>query len=174
MELRYIVFGTVLGWVGVLGSQKGLVKLVLPQSSCGKALNLLKAFALEWHDRTLGEAEAGYFGDLPQRIRDYLKGERVSFPDELDLSWGSPFQRGVWQVTRSIGYGETRSYAWVADRLEKPGAARAVGQALARNVVPIVIPCHRVICSNGDLGGFSGGGDWKRRLLELEAVAAML
>jgi len=174
VELRYIVFDTVLGWVGVLGSQKGLVKLVLPQSSSEKTLNLLIGLAVKWRDETLIEAEAGHFGDLPDRIRDYLNGKRVSFPDKLDLSWARPFESGVWQVTRLIPHGETRTYSWVASRSGVPKAARSVGQALARNVVPIVIPCHRVICSNGDLGGFSGGRDWKRRLLEIETVAAML
>ncbi len=174
MELRYIVFETVLGWAGVLGSQKGLVKLVLPQPCSGKTLSLLKGFAVKWRDKTLSEAEAGRFGDLPERIRDYLKGKRVSFPDKLDLSWARPFERSVWEVDRSIPYGETRTYSWVASRLGMPKAARAVGQALAKNPLPIIIPCHRVICSNGDLGGFSGGRDWKRRLLEIETVVAML
>jgi methylated-DNA-[protein]-cysteine S-methyltransferase len=171
MELRYSVFHTVLGWGGVLASQKGLVKLVLPQPSGQQTLDILKGFALKWHDKTLLEAEGRYFGDLPERIRDYLDGKIVGFPDKLDLSWATPFQRRVWEVDRSIPYGETRTYSWVASKLGMPNAARAVGQALAKNPLPIIIPCHRVICSNGGLGGFSSGRDWKRKLLETEARA---
>jgi len=77
----------------------------------------------------------------------------------------------VWQATRLIPYGETRSYLWVAVQIGKPGAARAVGQALGRNPLPVIIPCHRVIASDGGLGGFTGGLVMKRRLLELETSA---
>ena len=169
--MNYLIFNTSLGWVGILGSPKGLRRLVLPQSSQEQALRLLCEPALKQHHQSLGEAEASYFGDLPDRIRDYLSGEAVSFPDRLDLSWASLFQRSVWKVDQSIPYGETRTYHWVAEKLGMPKAARAVGQALARNPLPIIIPCHRVIYSDGNLGGFSSGQDWKRRLLEIEAKA---
>ncbi|MCK4262862.1 MAG: MGMT family protein, partial [Dehalococcoidia bacterium] len=86
-------------------------------------------------------------------------------------SWASPFQRSVWDVCQSIPYGETRSYAWVAGKLGLPRAARAVGQALARNPVPIIVPCHRVIGSDGELVGFGGGMDLKRLLLRIESEA---
>ncbi len=95
----------------------------------------------------------------------------ASFPDELDLSTATPFQRQVWEKTRLIPYGETRSYSWVAEQIGKPGAARAVGQALGRNPLPIIIPCHRVVASDGKLCGFAGGLGMKRRLLSLEASA---
>jgi methylated-DNA-[protein]-cysteine S-methyltransferase len=171
MNLNYLVFDTPLGWMGVLGSQKGLRRLVLPQSSPEQALHLLSEPSLKRHDQSLSEAEAGYFGDLPDRIRDYLAGKAVSFSDKLDLPGASPFQRRVWEVERSIPYGETRTYAWIAGKLGMPKAARAVGQALAKNPLPIMIPCHRVICSDGSLGGFGGGEDVKRLLLGIEAKA---
>jgi len=94
-----------------------------------------------------------------------------TFPDRLDLSGATPFQRMVWEATRLIPYGETRSYAWVAGQVNKPGAARAVGQALGRNPLPIIIPCHRVIRGDGSLGGFSNGLEVKERLLHLENPA---
>ena len=168
MKLNYLIFNTSLGWIGSLSSQDGLRRLVLPQPSPEQTLHLLNEFALKWHNQILSEAKTNYFGDLPERIKHYLRGEPISFPDKLDLSWASPFQRRVWEVTQSIPYGETRTYAWVADKLGMSKAARAVGQALTRNPLPIIIPCHRVICSNGSLGGFSGGELWKRRLLEIE------
>ena len=171
MKLNYLIFNTLLGWVGILGSPKGLRRLVLPQSSQEQALHLLCECDLKQRGQSLSEAEASYFGDLPDRIRDYLAGKVVGFPDKLDLSWASRFQRSVWEVDQSIPYGETRTYVWVAGRLGMPKAARAVGQALARNPLPIIIPCHRVIRSDGSLGGFSSGQDVKRLLLEIEAKA---
>jgi methylated-DNA-[protein]-cysteine S-methyltransferase len=155
--------------MGILGSQDGLRRLVLPQPSPEQAWHPLSEFALRWHDAILTKAENSYFGDLPQRIKDYLNGKPVNFPDKLDLSRASPSQRRVWQITQSIPYGETRTYRWVADKLGIPKAARAVGQALARNPLPLIIPCHRVIRSDGSLGGFSGGRNWKQRLLKIEA-----
>jgi methylated-DNA-[protein]-cysteine S-methyltransferase len=169
--MRYLIFGSSLGWLGLSASEEGLKSLILPQPAPEQTLRLLNLLALKWRDRVLSEVEAGLFGDLPGRIRNYLDGKEVSFPDRLDLSEASPFEREVWRVTRSIPYGETRAYGWVAGELGMPRAARAVGQALGRNPLPIMIPCHRVICSDGNLGGFSAGGDWKRRFLQMEAEA---
>jgi len=168
MKLNYFIFNTSLGWMGILGSQDGLRRLVLPQPSPEQIWHLLSEFVLKWHNQIVSEPKTNYFADLPERIRHYLCGEPISFPDRLDLSRASSFQRRVWEVTQSIPYGKTRTYAWVADKLGMPKAARAVGRALASNPLPIIIPCHRVICSNGDLGGFSGGEVWKQRLLEIE------
>jgi len=171
LKLNYLTFNTSLGWMGIMGSAKGLRELVFPQPSCQQAFHLLNESALKSH-RTLTEAETNYFGDLSERIRLYLGGKRVSFPDRLDLSCASPFQKRVWKATQSIPYGETRAYAWVADKIGMPRATRAVGQALAGNPLPIIIPCHRVICSDGSLGGFSDGKLLKQRLLEIENKAA--
>jgi len=170
MKLNYFIFNTPLGWMGVLGSPKGLRRLVLPQISQEQTLRLLCQSALK-RRRLPRFARNDNFGDLPDRIGDYLAGKVVGFPDRLDLSWASLFQRSVWKVDQSIPYGETRTYGWVAGKLGMPKAARAVGQALARNPLPIIIPCHRVIRSDGSLGGFSGGQDVKRLLLEIEAKA---
>ncbi|GAH65608.1 unnamed protein product, partial [marine sediment metagenome] len=93
------------------------------------------------------------------------------FPDRLDLSGATDFQRKVWETTRLIPYGETRSYAWVAEQIKQPRALRAVGQALGRNPLPIIVPCHRVVASNGKPGGFTGGIEVKKRLLHLEGAA---
>ena len=87
---------------------------------------------------------------------------------KLDLSGLTSFQRKVLEVVKTIPYGETKSYKWVAERMGKPRAARAVGQALKRNPYPKVIPCHRVIRSDGKLGGYSKGIQKKKRLLKEE------
>jgi len=88
----------------------------------------------------------------------------------LDLAGATPFRRRVWAELRRIPRGATRSYGEVADELGKRRAARAVGGACGANPVPVLIPCHRVLAANGRLGGFSGGLDWKRRLLAIEGV----
>lgn len=102
-------------------------------------------------------------------VRDYLGGTPVSFDYAIDLSGVSDFGRRVLSVARGIPYGSLRSYKSVAQEIDAPRATRPVGQALAHNPVPIIVPCHRVVNSDGTLGGYSGGGtDMKRRLIELE------
>lgn len=86
----------------------------------------------------------------------------------LDLSSGTPFQQAVWQGARETPWGSCATYGGLARRIGKAQAARAVGQALGRNPVPIVVPCHRFIAANGALTGFGSGIEWKRELLELE------
>ncbi len=164
-KLKYITFSTKMGWVGMLGSKKGLIRTTLPQPSSQAALTLLGERA------TYADWSPNLFNGLIERFRVYFNGGQVAFPDELDLSDATPFQRRVWEITRLIPYGDTRSYIWVAEQIGKPGAARAVGQALARNPLPIIIPCHRVVNVDGRLGGFSGGLEMKRHLLHLEVSA---
>lgn len=82
----------------------------------------------------------------------------------------TPFQKKVLEVVKTIPYGETRAYKWVAERIGSPEAARAVGQALKRNPYPVIIPCHRVICSDGRLGGYSKGVQKKKKLLKQEGA----
>ncbi len=148
-----------------MGSNSGLLRTTLPQPSAQEAERLLGDGV---KNATRSE---NFFADLMKRLRTYFAGQRVTFPDELDLSPATAFQREVWQLTRLIPYGETRSYGWIAKRLGKSGAVRAVGQALGRNPLPIIIPCHRVVASDGKLGGYSGGIEMKSYLLQLEALS---
>ena len=162
-ELDYITFNTDMGWIGVVGSAKGLLRITLPQRSVQEVLRLLgdNLNYATWSPRR--------FEGLVECLRAYFGGHRVAFPDRLDLSAATPFQREVWEITRLIPYGETRSYAWVAEQIRRPKAVRAVGQALARNRLPVIIPCHRVLNTDGKLGGYTGGMEMKRQLLCLEA-----
>ena len=101
-----------------------------------------------------------------KELSEYANGRRKTFDVPLAFS-GSEWQKAVWTELTRIPFGETRSYGEVADALGRPGAARAVGSANARNVLPVVVPCHRVIAADGTLGGFNGG-HLKERLLEHE------
>lgn len=164
-NLEYTAANTSLGWIAIMGSASGLLSVTLPQPSSQEALKLLGDMANDaaWSPHR--------FEDVAGRLRHFLSGQMGAFADKLDLSRATPFQREVWRITRLIPYGETRSYSWVAEQTGKPGAARAVGQALARNRLAIIIPCHRVLGGSGKLCGFSGGLKLKRQLLRLEASA---
>jgi len=163
LKARYTIVATKLGWVVIGGSEIGLSFLTLPQPSLDAVLAGIEDFvkgAVE---------EDSAFGDLPLRLQGYFDGEMLTFSDKLDLEGATAFQQVVWNATRSIPYGEVRSYAWVAKRIGRPGACRAVGGALARNRFPVIVPCHRVVASDGTLGGFGGGLGLKKHLLSLEA-----
>jgi methylated-DNA-[protein]-cysteine S-methyltransferase len=122
---------------------------------------------------TFGVPDSEPFGPVITQLRAYFDGSLTAF--DLPLApRGTPFQRTVWTALREIPYGQTVSYGYLADRIGRPTAARAVGMANGRNPISIIVPCHRVIGSGGDLTGYGGGLDRKRHLLAFEsgAVAA--
>jgi O-6-methylguanine DNA methyltransferase len=102
-----------------------------------------------------------------EKLRRYACGETTVLDGTLDLAQGTPFQQAVWKALLQIPCGETRTYGQIAEQIGRPRAARAVGQAVGSNPLPIVVPCHRVVASTG-LGGFGGGLAMKKRLLALE------
>ena len=128
-------------------------------------------------DESLREGKKGIaFEHSPRRLRpyaseleEYFAGKRREFTFPLDLR-GTDFQLACWRALLAIPYGETRSYAAIARAVGKPNAFRAVGMANNRNPIAIVVPCHRVIASDGTLCGYGGGLDVKRKLLELEGA----
>jgi methylated-DNA-[protein]-cysteine S-methyltransferase len=105
-------------------------------------------------------------------LAEYFAGERQEFDVPLDDAAGTEFQRKVWAELREIPYGETISYAELAQRIGQPTAFRAVGLANGRNPISIIVPCHRVVGSGGSLTGYGGGTDRKQLLLDLEAKTA--
>lgn len=105
------------------------------------------------------------------QLREYFEGKRKEFDLPLALA-GTEFQRSVWKALQTIPWGETRSYKDIAVQIGNPKATRAVGMANNRNPIPIIVPCHRVIGSDGSLIGYGGGLPMKRYLLELEKVCA--
>lgn len=108
--------------------------------------------------------------EAADQLREYFAGKRKQFQLKVDLHLVSDFTRSVLEETRRIGWGKLSTYQQVAARIGKPGASRAVGNALGKNPVPIVVPCHRVVASGGRLGGFTGGLDFKRKLLAIEGI----
>lgn len=119
------------------------------------------------------EAESGEVGGVlkqaVEEVRAFLAGDRQGFTVPLRLLTGTAFQQTVWQTLRAIPYGQTTSYTQIAQAISKPQATRAVGAAIGRNPLGIVIPCHRVVGKGGALTGYTGGLDRKRALLALEA-----
>ncbi len=103
------------------------------------------------------------------QLRQFLAGTRRDFDLPLDLDAGTPFQRSVWRELLKIAAGNTRSYAQISAQIGRPAAARAVGAAVGRNPISIIVPCHRVVGSNGALTGYAGGLTRKASLLALES-----
>lgn len=106
--------------------------------------------------------------EFKKEMEDYFEGRLRHFSQKTAFDEGTDFEQEVWNAIKDVPYGETRTYKWLAERVGSPDASRAVGQALSKNPIPIVIPCHRIIESSGKIGGYSSGIDIKRRLLKLE------
>lgn len=109
--------------------------------------------------------------DAAGQLQDYLAGRRTGFELPLDLSRGTPFQQAVWHALLAIPRGGTHSYGGLGLALGRPAAMRAVGAAVGRNPLSVIVPCHRVIGADGSLTGYAGGLERKRALLTLEGVA---
>jgi methylated-DNA-[protein]-cysteine S-methyltransferase len=121
-------------------------------------------------EETFGAPDPAPFTDVIRQLEEYFAARRTQF--DLPLAFvGTPFQRRVWAALREIPYGETMSYGQLAKRIDRPGAARAVGLANGRNRIGIIVPCHRVVGASGNLTGYGGGLDRKQYLLEFERHA---
>jgi methylated-DNA-[protein]-cysteine S-methyltransferase len=164
--VKFAIFETEMGWIGIAGTAIGISKFMLPMPD---KISILDAITKDSNcSESLEEEQYGWFLDAKNALINYFKGQHVDFTFPFDLNGYTNFQNDVWEVTKSIPYGELRSYSWVASQIGKPKSARAVGNALGANPLPIIIPCHRVIGSDGSLHGFSGGLHWKQRLIDLE------
>jgi len=166
MMLYYDVVGTSFGWMGLLWSARGLRRTTLPQRRPEDCIDLLGD---ETNDATLSPEQ---LTPIRRKLSRYFAGKQVTFGDEcIDVDDAPPFSRAAWDACRTIPWGETRSYKWLGVQAGRPQALRAAGQSMARNRLPIIVPCHRVIASNGSLRGFGAGAtqlDLKARLLDLE------
>ena len=163
----YHVFQTEQGWVGLLASQVGIRRSTLPCETPDASILALGPETSEAiQDRTK-------LGDVPDLLTAYLAGEEVDFREvELDVGDATAFYVKAWTACRLIPRGETRTYGWLARQAGNSNASRAAGQTMARNRVPLIVPCHRVIGTDGSLRGFGSGSerlDLKRWLLDMES-----
>lgn len=142
-------------------SDKGLAGLNFPKASKSRVLSTnpkVSVQVLRWH-RTTAEA-----------LKQMLAGRAVKSLPPLDWSGATNFQQSVWREMLKISVGKTRSYGEIAERINNPKAVRAVGGACGANPIPVLVPCHRILAANKKIGGFSGGLDWKKKLLGREGI----
>ena len=162
-ETHLSAIQTRIGWIGIAWTPRGIIAIELPRGSRGETLtNLQRDFRAAMMDDRVPDK-------IKKELSEYAEGKRRYFDLPLDWSRVKPFQRAVLTAALKIPFGETRSYGWVAHAIGKPRAARAVGRALATNPIPLILPCHRVVGSNGSLTGYGGGLPLKKKLLEMEA-----
>jgi methylated-DNA-[protein]-cysteine S-methyltransferase len=168
---HYHIFETANGFCGIAWNDVGITRFTLPTGSAEAADRLIL--------RRMPDAEPGASSqDVIKAVdaaKSYFAGEQIDFSVfELDLGKQEPFFRRIYDAARQVGWGSTTTYGALAKQLGAgPEAARDVGQAMAKNPVPLIIPCHRVLAAGGKVGGFSapGGSAAKIRMLELEGVS---
>ena len=169
IQEHHLVFGTRMGACGIAWSERGVTRVQLPERTPAATERRLMGRPA---NRGVGKPAAPVREAIAMLER-YFAGEPIDFASvALDLTGVGPFHRKVYEAARSLGWGQTASYGDLARQAGSPGAARAVGQAMGHNPVPIIIPCHRVLASGRKIGGFSafGGAVTKERLLALEGV----
>ncbi len=163
---KYVIFNTKWGYFGLAANKTGLLRTHLPLPTAGQVkTGLLKELPEPRYDRDL-------LRPLQQQIIAYFAGKAVDFSSDIPLRLDglSGFTKRVLTACRKIRPGQTLTYSQLAERIGRPRAARAIGAALAKNPIPLIIPCHRVIRSDGTAGGFTApsGIKLKRKLLNLE------
>lgn len=167
MDLQYRIISTKFGYVGFVMRGDALRRLVLPLDSAAEVREaVLREEPKATESRTLAPRVAN-------QITQYFAGEPVEFDMPLDFAGRAPFETAAWKACAKVRYGRTASYRDLAKRIGNPAASRAVGAAMGRNPIPVVIPCHRILRSDGSLGGYSGsqGQAFKQRLLEMESAS---
>jgi methylated-DNA-[protein]-cysteine S-methyltransferase len=162
-----VVFRSSLGWMALIGAGRTLRQLTFAHRTARAAVEACDS-------RLLATARRGTWNEpLIRRLQAYATGSRVEFTDvQIDLEPLGPFPKRVIHQCRQIPYGQTLSYGQLAAKAGSPAAARAVGNCMAANRVPLIVPCHRVLRADGSLGAYSapGGSRTKRRLLALEGI----
>jgi len=165
-QFAWCAFPTEMGWVALAGHDRCLSYLTVGHRSRTEAAAALG------RQVSLGEAAADWWPELVDRIQNYLAGTAENFADiNVAPRGNTALQRRAYTACRAIPYGRTLSYGQLAQKIGSAGAARFIGNCMAQNRVPLIVPCHRVVGSQGALGGYSGAGGLalKRRLLDLES-----
>ena len=164
--VRYVIFPTKWGYFGFSGGEKGLLRTCLPASEYEEIEVRLLA------NSPLAQFNRQFFQETQDWVAAYFNGEKADLGLEtpIDLTGLTPFQRKVLTACRRVGLAKTTTYGRLAAKIGNPQAARAVGNALANNPLPLIIPCHRILAANNSLGGFSapGGTQLKARMLRHE------
>jgi methylated-DNA-[protein]-cysteine S-methyltransferase len=163
-EEHFVVYESSIGYIIIVTRNGKVINLDITDRGMYRARKMVSSLYPE-----ATEAMAP-FKTIRTLLDRYLQGREVDFEVEVDISHLGAFTQKVLHELRKIPRGEVRTYGWLAKKIGKPGAARAVGQALKRNPIPIIIPCHRIIRDDGTIGGFSMGVNIKERLLALEGV----
>jgi methylated-DNA-[protein]-cysteine S-methyltransferase len=153
-------FSSNLGTVFIISTNKGVSRVMFGRDRFKGFMNNLNGIKL---------TEGGRAEKSAREIKLYLEGNLKEFQSELDLSLGTPFQISVWRELLKIPYGNVKTYGEIAEKIGNPSSARAVGNAVGANPIPIIVPCHRVVGTNG-LGGYSCGIEIKKKLLQIEGV----
>jgi len=164
LDLAYRTLETPVGTLLLAATLAGLVRVAYDSEGLDGVLDQL---AHKVSSRILLAPKR--LDEAARQLEQYFSGGRTSFDLPLDLRLSAGFRRSVLSFLPAIRYGQTASYQFVATAVDNPKAVRAVGTACATNPLPVVIPCHRVIRSDGQLGAYLGGPDIKRRLLDMEA-----
>lgn len=170
MHNNYLIFEVTGGFCGIAWNSAGITRLCLPSPSAAAATQTLM--------RRVPDGVPGIppaeVAETVAAVERYFRGERVDFSTvRLGVSGEGEFHKRIYQALRRVGWGQTTTYGALAKELGAgPEAARDVGEAMARNPIPLIVPCHRVLAAGGKLGGFSapGGASTKMRMLELEGV----
>jgi O-6-methylguanine DNA methyltransferase len=162
---KYVIFKTKFGYFGLAGTESALCRTYLPEPNSTSLRRRLQK------DLPGAEFDENYFEDLQEQITGYFEGARVDFSRvPVALDGLSVFSRKVLTACKKVKTGRTITYAELAKKADRPNASRAVGGTMARNPLPLIIPCHRVIRTDGKMGGFSapGGIFLKKKMLKLE------
>lgn len=162
--IRWMEFETPFGGTFLAATPRGVVRLSWEVDDPEAAAESLREQFPLWGVRRSPERLAG----TAEQLREYFAGDRRRFELDVDFTGLTEFQSSVLEAAERIPFGDTVTYGELARRIDRPDASRAVGAALGRNPVPIVVPCHRVVRSDGTLGGYTAGTGYKEQLLELE------
>ena len=171
--LRLAVFPTQCGWFGLLGNGNQVQALTIGHSSADEVRRRIGQLLPRNSDESSEIEDEDWSPQLRRQLERYASGDKIGFTDvDVVLPGTTPFQQRVLALTRQIEYGHVLSYGELAREAGRPGAARAVGNVMASNRIPIIIPCHRVVAAGGGWGGFSApqGVSLKQHLLEMEGA----